>query len=389
MQLPIDIPELFKITTDLKTVADTPLSVSVLLDESAPDALISHVRAAFASAGVHTRVTIAYIDSIPVKVNMNDDMAVIVAGDSDFIGKQAATVREGGVPVMVVCSNPGSVLEIAEESGYPIPQADVIAPEELGHRNPVVGMAQSALSFAKNHLPFISGKDAAAADGESEIAVIEVSDDTYTSALPAEDGAIPLDEKTFGYLDERMGEWILAACHEKELAFALSFPFVRRPLAYNSVSSTSMQNGAIGFVPLIPGADLPIMTLNQAKMILQIATAYGQPLDAARVKEIAAVVAGGFMFRNIARSLSKFVPGAGWVVSGVIGFAGTEAMGRAAIEYFEAGGDIVGLAKVVQTARDEAVDAARKAADTPVGQKVVDAAKDRAGSIISGIAGKS
>ncbi len=169
---------------------------------------------------------------------------------------------------------------------------------------------------------------------------------------------------------------------------ALSFVFVRRPLAYDSVVSTSMQNAAVGFVPLIPGADLPIMTLNQAKMVLQIAAAYDQALDAARIKEIAAVVAGGFLFRNIARSLSRLIPGAGWIISGATGFIGTEAMGRAAIEYFDAGGDIVGVAKVLQSARDEALDAAKKAADTPAGQKVVDAAKVGVSGVFSKIRNK-
>ena len=43
---------------------------------------------------------------------------------------------------------------------------------------------------------------------------------------------------------------------------------------------------AENLVVFIPGADMPIMTLNQAKMLLQIAAAYGQPLSAERIKEL-------------------------------------------------------------------------------------------------------
>ena len=376
-QLPIDISELLNISTDLKEVSKTPISVSVYLDDSADDRLISHVRAAFASAGVHTRVTIGYMDSIPVQINENDDMVALVAGQGDYVGRQASNIRGAGIPVMVITDNPSRIAEKADESGFAIPEADIIAPEKIGHKNPVMGLAQAGLDLVNSKF---AGRKRNAVDD----AVLD------ESSLDADQDArsIELTNETFKDLDERMGEWILAACSEKKLAMALSFVFVRRPLAYDSVVSTSMQNAAVGFVPLIPGADLPIMTLNQAKMVLQIAAAYDQALDAARIKEIAAVVAGGFLFRNIARSLSRLIPGAGWIISGATGFIGTEAMGRAAIEYFDAGGDIVGVAKVLQSARDEALDAAKKAADTPAGQKVVDAAKVGVSGVFSKIRNK-
>lgn len=386
MQLPIDISELLKISTDLKEVSKTPISVSVYIDDSADDRLISHVRAAFASAGVHTRVTIGYMDSIPVQINENDDMVALVAGQGDYVGRQASNIRGAGIPVMVITDNPTRIAEKADESGFAIPEADIIAPEKIGHKNPVMGLAQAGLDLVnskfvgrkRNAVDVISVKD-----NDDDAVLDESSPDADQDAQ-----SIELTDETFKDLDERMGEWILAACSEKKLAMALSFVFVRRPLAYDSVVSTSMQNAAVGFVPLIPGADLPIMTLNQAKMVLQIAAAYDQALDAARIKEIAAVVAGGFLFRNIARSLSRLIPGAGWIISGATGFIGTEAIGRAAIEYFDAGGDIVGVAKVLQSARDEALDAAKKAADTPAGQKVVDAAKVGVSGVFSKIRNK-
>lgn len=133
---------------------------------------------------------------------------------------------------------------------------------------------------------------------------------------------------------------------------------------------------------------MPIMTLNQMKMVLQIATAYGQPLDANRVKELAFVLGGAFLARNIARAGAKLIPFAGWIISGAVGFAATEAMGRAAVEYFEAGGDIVGIAQVVQTARDGAMDAASAAAKTPVGRKMADVMADSVPAVAKAVSGK-
>ena len=129
-----------------------------------------------------------------------------------------------------------------------------------------------------------------------------------------------------------MGEWIIAACKDKRLAFALAFPFVRRPLSLDAVRATSVQNAGVGVVVFIPGADMPIMTLNQAKMLLQIAAAYGQPLSAERIKELAA--------------------------------------------------------SVVQKARDEAVEAASKAAATPAGGKVIEAARGAGASAFRALRGK-
>jgi len=40
----------------------------------------------------------------------------------------------------------------------------------------------------------------------------------------------------------------------------------------------------------------------------------------------------------VARELLDFVPVAGWAVKGAIAYAGTRALGEAAIRYFEAGG---------------------------------------------------
>ena len=100
------------------------------------------------------------------------------------------------------------------------------------------------------------------------------------------------------------------------------------------------------------------MTLNQAKMLLQIAAAYGQPLDKRRIKELAAVVGGAFACRGAARQLVGVVPGLGWAVKAAIGYSGTYAMGHAAIEYFEGGGNVSGVANVVSQARKAAVSAA-------------------------------
>ena len=247
MQIPVDVKAVIDEATNIDEARQTPLSVSVYIDESAPGDVVARVRGAFASASPHARVSLMYLDGRPFAPYAGDDMAVIVAGLSDQVGAYADELRAAGVPVMVATTMPSLVAEIAQSQGHPIPHADVVAPDTPGRGGRL--------------LP-------ARADG----------------AVPA-DAAEPyvLDERAAASLDRRMGEWVIAACHDKRLAFALAFPFVRRPLSVDAVNATSVQNAGIGLVVFIPGADMPIMTLNQAKMLLQIAAAYGEPMSMERV----------------------------------------------------------------------------------------------------------
>ena len=169
----------------------------------------------------------------------------------------------------------------------------------------------------------------------------------------------------------------------------------------NAVKSTSLQNAGVGLFTIIPGADLPIMTLNQAKMLLMIAAAYGESLSMERVKELACVVAGGFACRAVARQLVGVVPALGWAIKAGIGYSGTYAMGRAAIDYFEDGCKFCKLEDVVVAARDKAIKAAtKKATDktqararsmaqkvSPAVVNVYDQVMARATKVADGIAG--
>ncbi len=118
---------------------------------------------------------------------------------------------------------------------------------------------------------------------------------------------------------------------------AARVPALRRAVAEHLVLGAARQNAVIGAVIFIPGADMPAMTVNQVRMVLRIAAAYDEELGVARAIEILSVVGAGFAFRTLARQALDVVPGFGWALKGAVGFSGTVALGRAAIEYFEAG----------------------------------------------------
>jgi uncharacterized protein (DUF697 family) len=120
-------------------------------------------------------------------------------------------------------------------------------------------------------------------------------------------------------------------------ALAQLLPSVRRTYCDHVVIANAAQNGVIGVVVIIPGADMPAMTANQIRMVLKIAHAYGEELSLDRAVEILSVVGVGFVLRTLARQALDFVPGFGWAVKGAVGFSGTVALGQAAIAYFENG----------------------------------------------------
>ena len=78
-----------------------------------------------------------------------------------------------------------------------------------------------------------------------------------------------------------------------------------------------------------------MLTLNQLRLVLRLAAAYGREIDADRLPEILGVVGGALGFRALARQALGFVPIAGWAVQGAVAYVGTRTLGEAAIRYFE------------------------------------------------------
>lgn len=121
----------------------------------------------------------------------------------------------------------------------------------------------------------------------------------------------------------------------KEIALAVNLPLFRTVVAEEIVHRIARQNAVIGVATFLPGSDMPILTTNQARMILSLAFCFGEELSLSRAIELLAVLGGGFTFRALARQLLTFLPGPGWVVKGGVAYSGTLAMGEAAIRYFE------------------------------------------------------
>ncbi len=412
MKIPVDIRALLDEATKTDEAARTPLSVAVYIDETAPSDVRAMVRNSFTSEGEHARVSMLYFPCVSVTMPVAADMAVIVAGLDARIGWYAHSLRAAGIPTMVVTSMPALVREIAAESGYSLLDADVIAPvvrPKKGLRASV-GSADEpstkefATSEASAEAP-VTGKLSANEPSTEAFATSEASAEApVTGKLSANEPSTEAPvtkestteesctEEPYAICDDiaaamrhRMGEWVVEACSAKRLAFALAFSFVRRPLAEDAVRATAAQNAGIGAVVILPGADMPIMTFNQMKMLLQIAAAYGQPLGLERIKELVALLGGAFACRSIARQGAALVPGLGWAVKAAVGYTGTRAMGKAAIEYFACENCPAQFADVIARSQERAVSLAHTVAAHPRARKAVAAVSGFATSCVGAV----
>jgi len=138
-----------------------------------------------------------------------------------------------------------------------------------------------------------------------------------------------------GFPIEAIARAVARALGEHATPLAARLPVLRDAVVDRLITQFSRQNGVVGVAVFLPGADLPVLTLNQIRMLMRIADAYGFELDRERIPEVLGVIGSGVGFRAVARSLLGVVPVAGWLVKGGIAYAGTRALGEAARRYFE------------------------------------------------------
>lgn len=141
----------------------------------------------------------------------------------------------------------------------------------------------------------------------------------------APDGTTPADV---------LAEAVVAATGETAVALAAKLPALRDEACRQVIRRTARQNAVVGALFIIPGADMPVMTINEARMVLRIAAAHGESVGVDRAVEIMGVVGSGFGMRAVARQALSLLWGPGWAIKSSIAYGGTRAVGEAANAYF-------------------------------------------------------
>ncbi len=318
-QMPIDLGKLYDRATRIDIERKDDVYVNIVYDATASDELFMTVHRAFASEASNVHVDERILESTLPGVALPADLCVIVGGLSLLLGDVASASRAMGIPTVIVTE-------------------------------------EGKTGFSEDKLVL-----------ESSIAEVSSTSQAETPAAVPSGKGIPVDDLVQVNLSDSLplqavGTWIVQHAPAKRLSMAGAFEFLRRPLAIELSICRSIDNAAIGIVIFTPGADMPLITLNQALLVLQIAAIYNLPLDKERVKEIAVVVASAFAFRALARKLSDVLPNfLGFAVDAGVAFGATMAVGYAALEYFEAGGLVEGLSHMADEALAKAGEVSQSA----------------------------
>ena len=140
-----------------------------------------------------------------------------------------------------------------------------------------------------------------------------------------------------GFPVEEIAGAVARRLGEDSTSLAARLPVLRGAVCEELIRAFSKRNALIAAAVFIPGVDMPVLTLNQARLVLadRAGARPGAGQTRARL-ELLGVVGAGFGFRAVARELLDVVPVAGWAVKGAVAYAGTRAVGEAALRYFEA-----------------------------------------------------
>jgi uncharacterized protein (DUF697 family) len=259
------------------------LEVAIFADASLDPALLAYAKAAFRPHTDNLILTVTpYFDEPPL-ISEDNALLVVLAADGPATGRIMVDALRAQVPAVAVTLDPARLQQIAREHYNELDLRSIVTVEEC--------------------------------EGKA-------------------------DDERFARLFVALGSWIVRKLSDDQLVLARAFDFVRNPFVANAIQATSVQNAVIAAAFFLPGADMPLLTLNQAKLFLQIAAAYGAVIDQQRLKELVVLLLSGFGFRALARRLVGVVPVLGWAIRGGVGYTGTLAVGQAAREYFERGGDI-------------------------------------------------
>ena len=129
---------------------------------------------------------------------------------------------------------------------------------------------------------------------------------------------------------------VVAAFGAEATALARRNAAMRPVVARMIVEEAARKAAVVGALPLGP-ADMPVLALLQVRMVTRLSAAHDRRLGPERALEALAVIGAGFGWRTIGRAAARVAPG--WAAGGGVAYAGTRAVGEAALARLAAGHD--------------------------------------------------
>jgi uncharacterized protein (DUF697 family) len=241
-----------------------------------------------------------------IKAGAANDQPLAVAGAGELAGALRRDLARGGVASAIREGRAeGAAALIYVIAGAPDEEDEPALRAAWRAKVPVVAVLAGPAATRPRSLPYVKATD-----------IVEVG--------PG--GAFPVEE---------IAHRLAAVLGEAATPLAARLPVLRRPVCEELIARAARQNAIVGAAVFVPGADLPVLTLNQIRLVLRIADAHGFEIDRERLPEVLGVVAGAIGLRAAARQALGLIPFAGWALKGAIAYGGTRAVGEAALRYFE------------------------------------------------------
>jgi uncharacterized protein (DUF697 family) len=125
---------------------------------------------------------------------------------------------------------------------------------------------------------------------------------------------------------ETIARVLAARLGEHGAPLAARVPLLHGPVCERLLESFSRRNGLVAG---IGRAGLPVLALNELRLVIRLAQAYGADGIGERVPELVATLGAGLGLRALARELLERVPGGGWAVRCGVAYGGTRGLGEA------------------------------------------------------------
>lgn len=241
-----------------------------------------------------------------LRSSARSDRPLVVSGPDALVSLLVEELTRGGVAAAVREQGPleGTAALVLVLGDAPTTDDERLLHEASRARLPVVAVVPASIGAAK-HVPYVLDENLVRVPGGA---------------------GFPVDE---------IAKRLARVLGEEATPLAARLPVLREAVCEELIRKFSRQNGVLGVLVFVPGADLPILTANQVRLVLRIADAHGFEIDRERLPEVLAVIASGFGFRALARKAIGYVPFVGWVVKGAVAYTATRALGEAAVRHFE------------------------------------------------------
>lgn len=147
---------------------------------------------------------------------------------------------------------------------------------------------------------------------------------------------------------------VIKSLPDDHLSLARRFPLFRGPVAQKLINDTCLSNAAYalstGLAEVVPLLDIPlnitdmlVLTKAQAFLVYRLGLALGfstQWQD--YITEFGSVIGGGFLWRQVARSLIGLIPIWGIVPKVAVAYAGTYVVGNVILRWYLTGRHVTG-----------------------------------------------